>query len=132
MYKNTDMVRYIGANTAELTTDNIYMPVAHIFHGDTLVYNVLDEDGNDFMIPDELLTLTLRLEMDEPEMVNHPAHYNTGKYEVIDVIEDWKLGFNLGNTVKYLARAEHKSNQIEDLEKAAFYLNRQIELIKHG
>lgn len=61
------------------------------------------------------------------EKVNHPAHYNTGKYEVIDVIEDWQLNFNLGNAVKYIARADHKGNKIEDLRKAAWYIQREIE-----
>ena len=56
----------------------------------------------------------------------HPKHYNTGKYEVIDVIEDWKLGFNLGNVVKYLARADHKGTPTADLYKSLFYLNREI------
>jgi Protein of unknwon function (DUF3310) len=56
----------------------------------------------------------------------HPAHYNKGKYEVIDVIEDWKLGFNLGNVVKYLARADHKGTPTADLYKSLFYLNREI------
>ncbi|MBQ2349659.1 MAG: DUF3310 domain-containing protein [Cytophagales bacterium] len=60
------------------------------------------------------------------ENVNHPSHYNQGKYEVIEVIEDWKLGFNLGNVVKYIARSDYKGKPIEDLEKAKFYLEREI------
>lgn len=60
------------------------------------------------------------------EMVNHPKHYNFGKYEVLDVIHDWNLGFNLGSAVKYIARAEHKENKIQDLEKAIFYLKDEI------
>ena len=58
--------------------------------------------------------------------VNHPAHYNTGKVEVIVAIEDWRLGFNLGNAVKYIARTEHKGKAVEDLKKAAWYLAREI------
>ncbi len=58
--------------------------------------------------------------------VEHPAHYNQGRFEVIDVIEDWNLGFNLGNTIKYIARAEHKGKQLEDLRKAKWYLEREI------
>lgn len=58
--------------------------------------------------------------------VNHPSHYNQGSFEVIDVIEDWKLGFNLGNAVKYIARADYKGNRVEDLRKASWYLNREI------
>ena len=64
-----------------------------------------------------------------PENVNHPSHYNFGRYEVIDVIDDWKLGFSLGNAVKYIARAGKKDpdKEIEDLKKAAFYINHEIE-----
>lgn len=64
------------------------------------------------------------------EAVNHPAHYTFGKLEVIDVIEDWRLGFHEGNVVKYVARAEHKGKQLEDLKKALWYLNRRIEQLE--
>lgn len=66
--------------------------------------------------------------------VNHPAHYNTGKIEVIDAIEDWALGFNAGNAVKYVARAGKKdpAKLVEDLEKARWYLDREIERLKPG
>ena len=60
------------------------------------------------------------------DVVNHPKHYTFGTIEVIDVIEDWKLEFHLGNTVKYIARAKHKGNELEDLKKAQWYLNRKI------
>jgi Protein of unknwon function (DUF3310) len=61
------------------------------------------------------------------ELINHPPHYTAAAIEPIDVIEDWKLGFHLGNVVKYLARAEHKGAPLEDLQKAAWYLNREIQ-----
>lgn len=64
------------------------------------------------------------------EMVNHPAHYNTGKIEVIEAIEDWKLGFALGNAVKYIARAGHKGDELEDLRKAAWYIDRRIKQLE--
>ena len=60
------------------------------------------------------------------DMVNHPKHYTFGKYEVIDVIDDWQLGFYEGQVVKYVARAKHKGNELEDLKKAQWYLNRKI------
>lgn len=62
--------------------------------------------------------------------VDHPSHYNTGKIEVIDAIEDWNLDFHLGNAVKYIARAGHKGSKREDLEKAVWYLTRAINRIK--
>lgn len=70
------------------------------------------------------------------EMVNHPSHYNqnmTG-LEVIDIIEgqNWGKGFNRGNSLKYLMRAGHKNQEteIEDLEKAEWYLKREIDRLK--
>jgi hypothetical protein len=61
------------------------------------------------------------------DKINHPGHYAAGrKYEPIDVIEDWELGFNLGNAVKYLSRAGRKENALEDLKKAAWYIDREI------
>lgn len=64
------------------------------------------------------------------EQVNHPSHYNQGKYEVIDVIEDWNLNFSLGNCVKYIARCDFKENKLQDLKKAEFYLKREIERLE--
>ena len=63
------------------------------------------------------------------EKVNHPEHYHYGTYEAIKVIEAWDLGFCLGNVVKYISRAGRKtgSSELEDLKKAAWYLNREIE-----
>ena len=59
--------------------------------------------------------------------VNHPAHYSEGrKYEPIDVISDWNLNFCLGNTIKYISRAGRKNNMVEDLNKAKFYLEYEI------
>lgn len=58
--------------------------------------------------------------------VNHPAHYKTGGIETIDFIEAKSLNYNLGNVVKYLTRADHKGNKLEDLKKAQWYLNREV------
>lgn len=61
------------------------------------------------------------------ENVNHPAHYNSGGIEVIDVIEDWGLGFCLGNALKYIRRAGRKTNDpTEDLKKAQWYIRRAM------
>lgn len=66
------------------------------------------------------------------EAINHPSHYTTGKYEVIDVLEDWKLGFCEGNVVKYVARAKHKGKELEDLQKARFYLSYRISKLEEA
>lgn len=64
------------------------------------------------------------------EAVDHPAHYNTGAIEVIAAIDDWKLGFCEGNAVKYIARAKHKGRELEDLQKAAWYIKHRIEQLE--
>lgn len=58
--------------------------------------------------------------------INHPSHYTQGDIEVIDYIEDKKLGYRLGNVVKYVSRAGHNDDAIKDLKKARWYLNREI------
>lgn len=68
--------------------------------------------------------------LDQPtDPVNHPAHYGgeADPYEAIKVIEAWQLGFCLGNTVKYLCRAGQKGSRLQDLQKAAWYLQREIQ-----
>lgn len=63
-----------------------------------------------------------------PENVDHPLHYGGGDnpYEVIKVIDAWDLGFCLGNTIKYIARAGKKGDALEDLRKARWYLDHEI------
>ena len=58
--------------------------------------------------------------------VNHPPHYKAGGIETIDFIEAKKLNYNLGNVVKYITRADHKGNRKQDLQKAAWYLQREL------
>jgi len=61
------------------------------------------------------------------DAVNHPPHYKAGGIETIDFIEAKSLNYNLGNVIKYITRADHKGNKLEDLRKAQWYLNREIE-----
>jgi hypothetical protein len=69
---------------------------------------------------DEPLPVTMH------DPVNHPAHYKYGGIETIDFIEAKELGYNLGNVVKYVTRADHKGNRKQDLEKAIWYLQREL------
>ena len=68
--------------------------------------------------------------MNDP--VNHPAHYTMGKIEVIDAIEDWSLGYHRGQVIKYVSRAGRKTgaDELLDLCKAQWYLNREIERLR--
>ncbi len=68
--------------------------------------------------------------MDAPpkvDPVNHPEHYKVGGIETIDFIEAKALSYHLGNAVKYITRADHKGNRLQDLQKAKWYINRAIE-----
>ena len=69
--------------------------------------------------------------MSKPDPVNHPAHYRFA-IEVIDALEAWDLPFHLANVIKYLVRAGRKdpAKLLEDLEKAKWYLDRYIALVK--
>lgn len=74
------------------------------------------------------------------DVINHPQHYTRGRIEVIDFIEDKGLNFNLGNVIKYVARAGHKKSSgksmeakaLEDLKKARWYLDREISIRTGG
>lgn len=83
---------------------------------------------------DELATRNERVETSSPkaEAVNHPSHYggDHNPYEVIKVIEAWRLNFNLGNTVKYIGRHPYKGSALEDLKKARWYLDREIQILE--
>tara|TARA_X000000368_G_scaffold305010_1_gene243353 strand:+ start:99 stop:317 length:219 start_codon:yes stop_codon:yes gene_type:complete len=56
-----------------------------------------------------------------------PDYYRRGSINVWDFVRDQELGFHLGNVVKYVCRAGHKDNDIEDLTKAIHYLENEIE-----
>ena len=70
-----------------------------------------------------------KMEEEANENVSHPSHYNQG-IEAIDIIESWDLNFSLGNAIKYILRSPYKGKQIEDLEKARWYIDREINRLK--
>ena len=75
------------------------------------------------------------IDLQPPEdAVNHPLHYTSGKIETIDLIEDKSLNFHRGNAVKYIVRAGKKDpeKEIEDLKKAAWYINREIARLENA
>ena len=60
------------------------------------------------------------------DLVNSPPHYQGNKFEVIDIIDDFGLSFNTGNAIKYILRADKKGNQKQDLLKAIWYLEHEL------
>ena len=86
---------------------------------------------DDFRVRKFRESMEKTVEREAIEMVDHPKHYQSKHgVEVIDIIEEFGLGFHLGNVIKYVLRAGHKSNELEDLEKAKWYLERVIDLKK--
>lgn len=102
------------------------------------------EDLSDFVKEDIMADIDLEFEnenkeVSDKEMVNHPPHYNQGKFETIDIIEDIVMGYDdpvvaylVGTTLKYLARAPFKNAEKQDLEKAEFYLKRAIDKLTNN
>jgi len=74
-----------------------------------------------------ILNPEITIEEPKADPVNHPAHYKVGGIETIDFIEAKALGYHLGNAVKYITRADHKGNRLQDLQKAKWYIDRAIE-----
>jgi len=66
--------------------------------------------------------------MNDP--VNNPSHYTSGGIKVIDVIEAFDLNFRLANVIKYVLRAGRKGDKLQDLEKAIWYLDREIDKLE--
>ena len=88
------------------------------------IYQPIDNSKLKYFIDNAITDKT-----DPKEMVNHPSHYNVG-IETIDYIESWEMNFNIGNVIKYTTRAGFKENELEDLEKAKWYLEREIQRLK--
>lgn len=95
-------------------------------------FKVDESEGITRLKIEEIKDDTVNLPIDENDNVNHPSHYTDSKIEVMDYIEDKQLNFARGNVIKYVSRAGKKdpTKEIEDLSKAAWYLNREIERLK--
>ena len=77
-------------------------------------------------LPVPPISNTITMIEPKADPVNHPPHYKAGGIETIDFIEAKKLNYNLGNVVKYITRADLKGNRKQDLQKAAWYLQREL------
>lgn len=105
--------------------DEVEGTVVGVDAGDSVPYEVnWDDLGYTWMFAYNVGPIPKEL----PDVVNHPAHYNTGSIEVIDFIEDQGLEYHEANAIKYIARAGKKNpdTRMEDLEKAVWYLTRKL------
>ena len=112
--------------------------IAVDIHNDLLKQGVVADSDEYYKLLDERMHTTAKqveaakelfeVMQDPPaDPVNHPPHYKTGGIETIDFIEAKELNYRLGNVIKYITRSDHKGNRKEDLQKALWYLQREIE-----
>jgi hypothetical protein len=119
-YQTAYMVRKTMKPKEQHASNTTRMKLLSAFTSDKSITDLIREQGGP---TDEEM-------MNAPPIadpVNHPVHYKVGGIETIDFIEAKKLNYSLGNAVKYITRADHKGNRREDLEKARWYINREIE-----
>ena len=102
------------------------LPVPEPKAGSGWAYRWIDTNKLDESAKDALASQLITMEEPASDPVNHPAHYKTGGIETIDFIEAKEFNYNMGNAVKYISRAEYKGNKQQDLEKAIWYLNREL------
>lgn len=111
-------------NTNPAEWKNLYHKGLHAFPGEMDIRGKDDRRYKTYLMAwagDQSFDAT-----EQPDMVDHPPHYTQGSIEPIDVIEDWGLGYHVGQVFKYLCRAPHKGSELEDLKKARWYLDRYI------
>lgn len=122
-----DVIANDGNITLEINCDGIYCESCPFYrsNNDNIPCDKREADENMRIAKAWINTL-----ITPPDQINSPSHYTQGNIEVIEVIEDWKLNYNLGNAIKYIGRCEHKGNKKQDLEKAIWYIKREIERYK--
>ena len=84
--------------------------------------SVFEHQKPSTLVPNAVASMALHAE----DKVNSPSHYKVGGIETIDFIEAKQLDYHLGNVVKYISRADHKDEKLENLKKAQWYLNRAV------
>lgn len=97
-----------------------------------IILKVLEEHQKEFKKSKDDVTDNINHQdniVDIENKVNHPSYYNSGNIEVIDYIQDKNFGFCLGNAIKYISRAglKNRDTKVEDLKKAIWYIEKEIE-----
>lgn len=106
-----------------------------VYFGSPSYYSRVTDNGERIIHCFDCGPITNKEKKEMPkDNVDHPSHYTDGKIEVIDFIEDKKLNYHRGNAIKYISRAgkKDKKKEIEDLQKAVWYLNREINRLKQA
>ena len=126
MFKERDYVKFTIKDKSILGT---------VIESDGDYLKISDGDNSYGIDCSKVKVEKVNFNSNKKEMVNHPDHYHPGTYEAINVIEAWDLNFNLGSAIKYISRCglkpdaelSKKEKTLEDLRKAAWYVNREIE-----
>ena len=119
-----ELARGYGLDVDDLNFDCHHMHFRRCVYMD--MYNNYDHPNNLPEITYSDFIASLESTEQQPDMVNHPPHYTVNGIEVIDIIDAFKLNFNMGNALKYLLRADRKGNKEQDINKAIWYLQREI------
>ena len=136
-YKVGDILEVIGNVSGHGFGDGEVVEIVDIvdFGGGDVAYSAKGEDDQWLILEQDLSDLTFDPPSKQPDMVNSPAHYGSGRIECIEYIEDFLtteefIGYLRGNIAKYLHRFRYK-NGLEDLRKAEWYLNRLLEAVEY-
>lgn len=113
--KSSDLAKKIGVSVKDVYNAKYYINKLNKTNG----YPHLET-------PEEKEAFDVKVEVVEPDMVNHPPHYTEGGIETIDFIEAKGFNYHLGQVIKYVSRAGKKNDALEDLKKARWYLDREI------
>lgn len=107
------MEEYIGITGKIISENEFYVTVKF----DEVKFAYPIQEALDYILKEE-----------PKELVNHPEHYGgaDNPYEAIKVIEAWRLNFNLGSVLKYIARCGKKDEELQELKKARWFIEREI------
>jgi hypothetical protein len=123
MASNPDAKASVVAKKFGVSVASIYQRKAKMKSAATKVV----KRGRPRQIPSTLVpNAVMSMAVYADDVVNSPSHYKVGGIETIDFIEAKQLDYHLGNVVKYISRADHKDEKLENLKKAQWYLNRAV------
>jgi hypothetical protein len=134
--KASKIMKYIASNPRAKARDvakALKVSVDSVYQATYLAKKKVNGQVTSVLIPNAQASLAL---FNDPpkrgtqDNVNHPPHYKAGGIETIDFIEAKSLNYNLGNVIKYITRSDLKGNKLEDLQKAQWYLNREVQTMR--
>jgi hypothetical protein len=124
MVNNPDVKTSVVAKKFGVSVASIYQRRSNMKSAAT---KVVKRRGRPRQIPSTLApNAVASMHLYADDVVNSPSHYKVGGIETIDFIEAKQLDYHLGNVVKYISRADHKDEKLENLKKAQWYLNRAV------